>query len=74
MRVHFGGDATIKKSRTDEIMGDAAYEIITSDSRHTTDKFFVDDEVLAGIGVTDLKKYRVDPNCPEHELLECGLC
>lgn len=32
-----GGDESMKKSRSPEIMGDAAYEIVTSESRKTTD-------------------------------------
>ena len=34
------------KARKPEIMGDAAYEIFVSDSKATTDNFFIDDEVL----------------------------
>jgi citronellol/citronellal dehydrogenase len=49
-----GGDGTINGSRTPEIMGDSAHVILTSDSRKTTDQFFLDDEVLAAVGVTDL--------------------
>ena len=32
-----GGDESIRRSRTPDIMGDAAYEIIISDSRKTND-------------------------------------
>jgi citronellol/citronellal dehydrogenase len=32
-----GGDESIKKSRSPDIMGDAAYEIMTSDSKKKTD-------------------------------------
>lgn len=47
--------------RTPEIMADAAWHILTSDARSTTGNFFVDDEVLAAHGVTDLAKYAVIP-------------
>ena len=56
-----GGDEMIRRSRKPEIMADAAYFILTSDSRSHTGNFFIDDEVLAAHGVTDLEKYAVVP-------------
>ncbi len=47
--------------RTPEIMADAAWYILTSESRSTTGNFFVDDEVLESHGVTDLAQYAVIP-------------
>ena len=47
--------------RKPEIMADAAYEILNRPSKDCTGNFFVDDEVLASIGVTDLDKYAVVP-------------
>ena len=47
--------------RTPEIMADAAWFILTSESRSTTGNFFVDDEVLEAHGVTDLSGYSVIP-------------
>lgn len=47
--------------RTPDIMADAAYFILTSDARKTTGQFFVDDEVLAQHGITDLDRYAVIP-------------
>lgn len=52
-----GGDAVMKMSRSPEIMADAAHIILNSDSRKTTGKFFLDDEVLASTGETNLEKY-----------------
>jgi citronellol/citronellal dehydrogenase len=52
-----GGDSTMKMSRDPEIMADAAYVILTSDSRKTTRNFYLDDEVLASVGETHLEKY-----------------
>lgn len=69
-----GGDTTINGSRTPEIMADAAYVILTSDSRATTDQFFLDDEVLASVGVVDLQKYKVNPNVKDHELMVDFMC
>ena len=56
-----GGDATIRGSRTPEIMADAAYAILTRPSRECTGNFFVDDDVLRSVGVTDLSKYQTVP-------------
>jgi citronellol/citronellal dehydrogenase len=49
----------MSSSRTPDIMSDAAYVILTSNSRKTTDNFFLDDEVLISNGDTidTLTKY-----------------
>jgi len=47
--------------RTPEILSDSAYIILTRDSKECTGNFFVDDEVLASEGITDLDKYAVVP-------------
>jgi len=59
-----GGDQVIKGSRKPEIMGDAAYAILTKPAKEVTGKFFIDDEVMAAEGVTDLTKYAVSPGSP----------
>jgi citronellol/citronellal dehydrogenase len=51
----------VGKCRTPEIVADAAWWILTSDARTTTGNFFMDDEVLAQHGVTDLAHYAVVP-------------
>jgi citronellol/citronellal dehydrogenase len=56
-----GGDNVVKGSRKPEIMGDAAYVIFNRNSRETTGNFFIDDEVLASAGKTDLSEYAVTP-------------
>lgn len=53
--------AEAERGRTPEIVADAAWQILTRDSRSTTGNFFVDDEVLAAAGVTDLSRYAVSP-------------
>ena len=53
-----GGDEALAGSRTPEIVADAAYAVLTRDPRTCTGNFFVDDEVLAEEGVTDLDGYR----------------
>ena len=57
-----GGDAAMKGSRSPAIMADAAHAIFARPSRSCTGNFFVDDEVLAAEGVTDLAKYAMVPD------------
>ena len=45
-------------SRRPEIMADAAHEILTRSARECTGNTFIDDEVLAEAGITDLSDYR----------------
>ena len=45
-------------------MADAAWQILTQDSRATTGNFFIDDEVLREAGVTDFSPYAVKPGMP----------
>ena len=47
--------------RTTEILADAAYVILNRPAADCTGNFFVDDEVLASEGITDLDKYAVVP-------------
>ena len=61
IRNILGGDALAARSRKPEIMGDAAHAVLVRDSRSCTGNFFIDDEVLAEEGVTDLDAYAVAP-------------
>jgi len=47
--------------RKPEILADSAYVILNRPGSSTTGNFFVDDEVLASEGITDLEKYSVKP-------------
>jgi citronellol/citronellal dehydrogenase len=53
-----GGDQAMSSARRPEIMADAAYEILVRPARECTGNTFIDDEVLAQAGVTDLSAYR----------------
>ncbi|MFD4250067.1 SDR family oxidoreductase [Amycolatopsis thermoflava] len=53
-----GGDEALGRARTPEIMADAAHAVLVRDPRACTGNFFLDDEVLADEGVTDLDRYR----------------
>jgi citronellol/citronellal dehydrogenase len=52
-----GGDEAMARSRTPEIMADAAHAILVRDPLATTGNTFIDDEVLAEAGVTDMSSY-----------------
>lgn len=56
-----GGDALIQKSRTPQIVADAAFAIVSKPSAECTGNFFVDEEVLQKEGVTDFNRYAVNP-------------
>jgi citronellol/citronellal dehydrogenase len=57
IRLIAGQDARLK-TRRPEIMADAAHWILTQPSRKVTGRFFLDDEVLRGAGVSDFSRYR----------------
>lgn len=56
-----GGEEMMKRSRKPEIMADAAFYVL---SQRNTGQFFLDDEVLANVGITDLSDYAVDSSYP----------
>jgi citronellol/citronellal dehydrogenase len=60
-----GGDEAMARSRVPEIVADAAHAILARPSRECTGNFFIDEEVLAEEGVTDLDRYRADPEGDE---------
>lgn len=59
-----GGDQGMRMARSPEIMADAAYAIFNKPSKTFTGNFLIDDTFLAGEGVTDFEKYRMDPTQP----------
>ncbi|MEU3628374.1 short chain dehydrogenase [Amycolatopsis coloradensis] len=52
-----GGDAAIERSRSPEIVADAAVEIFQRPAKDCTGNTFLDVEVLRDAGVTDLSSY-----------------
>ena len=56
-----GGEALMKMSRTPEILADAAYHILKQPSAECTGNLFIDEDVLAKEGITNLDKYAVTP-------------
>ncbi|TDB59137.1 SDR family oxidoreductase [Arundinibacter roseus] len=64
-----GGEESVRRCRTPEIMADAAFAILQKNSRECTGQFFVDEDVLTAEGVTDFAKYRVDTTLSDEELM-----
>jgi citronellol/citronellal dehydrogenase len=56
-----GGDMLINMSRTPEIIADAVFYILSRPSASCTGNTFIDEQVLAQEGITDLSKYSVVP-------------
>ena len=55
-----GGEEAMAQSRTTEILADAAHAILTR-SREYTGNLVIDEDILAEEGITDLDRYRADP-------------
>jgi citronellol/citronellal dehydrogenase len=64
IRNLLGGDAIMRMSRTPDIIADAAAAIFAKPAQNFTGNFLIDDTFLAGEGVTDFDRYRVDPSQP----------
>lgn len=56
-----GGEALMKMSRTPEIMADAAFYILSKPAATCTGNTFIDENVLAEEGISDLSGYEVTP-------------
>jgi citronellol/citronellal dehydrogenase len=52
-----GGDEAMARARTPDIYADAAYHVLVRDPATCTGNTFIDDEVLAEAGITDLSGY-----------------
>ena len=56
-----GGDFLIQRSRTPEIVAEAAFHILKRPSFECTGNFFIDEEVLIQEGMTDFSQYAINP-------------
>jgi citronellol/citronellal dehydrogenase len=56
-----GGDTAVRGSRKPDIMADAAHAIFTRSSRECTGNYFIDEDLLRSIGVTDFDTYQTVP-------------
>lgn len=61
VRNLLGGETLVQMSRTTEIIADSAFYILQRPSSECTGNSFIDEEVLAEEGITDLEKYAVKP-------------
>ncbi|MBI3136951.1 MAG: NAD(P)-dependent oxidoreductase [Sphingobacteriales bacterium] len=61
VRNLLGGTMLANMSRTPDILADAAYAILRRSSGECTGNLFIDEQVLAEEGITDLEKYSVVP-------------
>jgi citronellol/citronellal dehydrogenase len=61
VRNLLGGEDAIGRSRTPEIVADAAHAILVSSSREFTGRHCIDEQVLMAAGVTDFERYRTLP-------------
>ena len=59
-----GGEEVMRASRTPDILADAAHAIFQKPSRSFTGQFLIDDTFLAGEGISNFSRYRVDPSKP----------
>ncbi|MBI4357589.1 MAG: NAD(P)-dependent oxidoreductase [Gammaproteobacteria bacterium] len=64
-----GGERVASRSRIPDIVSDAAYWVLTQDSKTTTGQFFIDEVVLKKAGVRDFSQYKVDSTLPEEALM-----
>jgi citronellol/citronellal dehydrogenase len=56
-----GGDSVVRGSRTPDIMADAAHAVLTRSSRSCNGNYFIDEDLLRSVGVTDFDKYQTVP-------------
>ncbi len=63
VEVHFPKEI-LHASRKPQIMSDAAYEILTTDSHLLTGNFFIDEDFLKTRGVIDFSGYAINPGVP----------
>lgn len=63
-----GGEVAVARSRTTDIVSDAAHEILRQPPPRLTGRAMIDDEVLAMAGLTDLSRYHPDGEARNLEL------
>ena len=61
VRNLLGGETLAKMSRTPDIIADAVYYILSKTAAQCSGNTFIDEEVMAAEGITDLSKYSVVP-------------
>ena len=69
MEMLGGGSDIAKSCRSPQIMADAAYVMLTRDSKSFTGNFAIDEEVLRQEGCTDFTNYLAAPGNKESDLM-----
>jgi citronellol/citronellal dehydrogenase len=64
IRNLLGGEEIMRRSRTPDILADAAHAIFEKPAKSFSGHFLIDDTFLAAEGVTDFEPYRVDASVP----------
>jgi citronellol/citronellal dehydrogenase len=64
IRNLLGGEEVVRRSRSPDIVADAACRIFEKSAKGFSGNFLIDDTFLAGEGVTDFERYRIDPSVP----------
>jgi citronellol/citronellal dehydrogenase len=64
IRNLLGGDEVVRRSRTPDIVADAAHAVFAKPAKSFSGHFLIDDSFLATEGVSDFDRYRVDPTRP----------
>ena len=59
-----GASERVDMMRRPAIVADAAHVILTRDARSTTGNFFIDESVLAQVGIKDLSRYAIKAGAP----------
>ncbi|MFC0529977.1 SDR family oxidoreductase [Phytohabitans kaempferiae] len=62
-----GGDEALARTRTPQIMADAAHVILTTPASELSGQTLIDEDVLRGAGVTDLDDYATVPGSRDLE-------
>lgn len=57
-----GGEMLAQRSRKPEVLADTAHYILQQAAKECSGNTFLDEEILAKMGITDLQQYAVDPN------------
>ena len=64
IRNLLGGEEVVRRSRSPDILADAACRIFGKPAKSFSGNFLIDDTFLAAEGVTDFERYRIDPSVP----------
>jgi citronellol/citronellal dehydrogenase len=59
-----GGEMLLQRSRTPDIVAEAAWYILQQPAAACTGNFFIDEDLLKAHGITDFSRYAVNPDEP----------